>query len=199
MADYPVQVTYAPDEGQNRLWGIPIVGVVVRLIMCIPQAIVLLVLSIVLYVVLLVNWIPVLVNGRQASWIYMVAGGYLRLTTRVSAFTLLLTGKYPPFGPGGEHTVNVTFDETETQNRLWGIPFFGILVRWIVLLPHWFVLVLLSIVASILALFTWVPILLNGRTSEWAVKYVGGFYRYSARVLAYGFLLTGRYPPFSLD
>ena len=45
-----------------------------------------------------------------------------------------MTGKYPPFGPGGEHTIDLTFDETEQQNRLWGIPFVGLLVRSILLI-----------------------------------------------------------------
>lgn len=41
MSDYPVQVSVAPDEGQNRLWGIPVLGIVVRSILVIPQAVLL--------------------------------------------------------------------------------------------------------------------------------------------------------------
>jgi hypothetical protein len=48
-------------------------------------------------------------------------------------------------------------------------------------------------------LFTWVPVLLNGRTADWVVRWIGGFYRWSIRVSAYAFLLTGKYPPFSLE
>ena len=42
---YPVNLTVAPDEGQNRLWGIPFVGLTIRAILVIPQAIVLLILG----------------------------------------------------------------------------------------------------------------------------------------------------------
>lgn len=199
MSSHPVNVTYGPDEGQNRLWGIPLVGAVIRAILIIPQVVVLAVLGIVLYVILLVNWIPILVNGRQAAWIYTVAGGMLRLSTQLTAYVLLMTGRYPPFWIDGDHTVNVTFDPTETQNQLWGIPILGVLVRLIALIPHLIVLALLGVVVAILSLFTWVPVLLNGRTSDWVVRWIGGFYRWSARVSAYALLLTGRYPPFSLD
>jgi hypothetical protein len=199
MSDYPVQVTYAPDEGQNRLWGIPLLGLIVRSILVIPQVIVLAVLGIVMYFAMLVSWAPVLINGRMASWGYTLFGGYIRLTTRISTYVVLLTGVYPPFGPGGDHTVNVTFDETEEQNRLWGIPIVGIVVRWFALIPHFFVLFFLGIVAAVLGLFSWLPVLMNGRTSDWVVRWIGGFYRWTARVTAYALLLTGKYPPFSLD
>jgi hypothetical protein len=199
MSDYPVKVSYAPDDGQNRLWGIPLVGIVIRSILVIPQAIVLALLGLVIYVLMLISWAPVLLSGRMATWGYTLFGGYLRLSTRITAYILLITGRYPPFGPGGEYTVDVTFDESEAQNRLWGIPFFGILVRVIILIPHFVVLAVLGFVVSILSLFTWVPVLMTGRTSDWVVRWVGGYYRWSVRVGSYALLLTGRYPPFSLD
>ena len=199
MSDYPVILHYAPDEGQNRLWGIPLVGLVVRAILCIPQAIVLGVLGLVMYVVVLVNWIPILVNGRQAAWINTVAGGVFRMSSRVTAYILLVTGVYPPFWIEGEHPVTFTLEPGEEQNRLWGIPFVGILVRLFLLIPHAIALAVLGFVVGILALFTWVPVLLNGRTGDWVTRWIGGFYRWSVRVYAYAFLLTAKYPPFSLD
>lgn len=198
-SDYPVRVTYAPDSGQNRLWGIPLVGLVIRSILILPQAIVLAILALVAALAFLISWAPILFNGRMAGWGYTLYGGFLRLSLRVSVYVLLMTGRYPPFGPGGEHTAGLDFDETEAQNRLWGIPILGVMVRYILLIPHLLVLWVLGLVVGILSLFTWVPVLLNARTGDWVVKYVGGYYRWSTRVAAYALLLTGRYPPFSLD
>ena len=199
MSDYPVTLTYAPDEGQSRIWGIPLVGIIVRSVLCIPQAIVLGVLGLLMYVVAFVNWIPILVNGRQAAWICTLAGGTFRMSTRVSAYILLMTGAYPPFWIEGEHPVNFSLEPGEEQNRLWGIPLLGFLVRLVLLIPHVIALSILGIVVGILALFTWVPVLLNGRTGDWVLRWIGGFYRWSARVYAYAFLLTAKYPPFNLD
>ena len=196
---YPVNFSVAPDDGQNRLWGIPFVGLTIRAILVIPQAIVLFFLAFVLFFVLLLNWIPILINGRQAEFTYTIIGGYLRLGSRVGGYILLMTGKYPPFGPGGEHTIDLTFDETEQQNRLWGIPFVGLFVRWILLIPHFIVLFFIGIVFAFITLITWIPVLVNGRTADWVVRWVGGFYRWFNRVYAYGWLLTGKYPPFRLD
>lgn len=196
--DYPVDVTLPRDKGQSRLWGIPFVGLLIRSFLAIPQVVVLIVLAVVMAVVLLINWLPVLVNGRQARFAYSVIGGYLRLSTRVAGYVLLLTGRYPPFGPGGEHPIEVTFDETDRQHRLWGIPLVGLWIRWILLVPHWIVLALLGIVVGVLNLVIWVPVLLNGRQAEVIVRWVGGYYRWAVRVYAYAFLLTGTYPPFRL-
>ena len=196
---YPVNMTIAPDEGQNRLWGIPFVGLTIRAILVIPQAIVLWLLAVLAGLSTLFSWIPILVNGRQAAFVYTFTGGYLRLGTRVGGYVLLMTGKYPPFGPGGEHTINLTFDETEEQNRLWGIPLIGLMVRWILLIPHFIVLFFVAIVLGFVSLVTWIPVLVNGRTADWVVRWVGGFYRWFNRVYAYGLLLTGKYPPFRLD
>jgi Domain of unknown function (DUF4389) len=199
MSDDPVTLTYAPDAGQNRLWGIPLVGICVRAVLCIPQAIVLAALGLLMYVVAFVSWIPILVNGRQADWIYTYAGGTFRMSMRVTAYLLLMTGVYPPFWIEGDHPVSFTLRTGEEQNRLWGIPFVGVIVRLFLLIPHAVALAVLGVFVGILALFTWVPVLLNGRTGDWVIRWIGGFYRWSSRVYAYAFLLTAKYPPFSLD
>jgi uncharacterized protein DUF4389 len=199
LSDYPVVIDVPTDPGQNRLWGIPCVGLLVRSILVIPQFIVLWVLGIITGLLTIVSWAPILIAGRQASFVYTIAGGYLRLSTRVAGYVLLLTGRYPPFGPGGEHSIDVTFDESDRQNRLWGIPFVGLLVRWIILIPHFIVLMLIGIVVAFMILVSWVPVLFLGRQAEVIVQWIGGFYRWGVRVSAYALLLSGKYPPFRLD
>ena len=50
-----------------------------------------------------------------------------------------------------------------------------------------------------MTLVTWIPVLVNGRTGDWVVRWIGGFYRWFDRVYGYALLLTGTYPPFRLD
>jgi Domain of unknown function (DUF4389) len=196
---YPVHLSVGPDEGQNRLWGIPFFGIFARWIILIPHLILLFFLGIGIYLFALVNWIPVLVNGRQASWGYTLGEAYYALSTRVGMYLSLVTGKYPPIGWSGDHPVNVSFERGEPQNRLWGIPIVGVLVRWILLIPQFFVIWILAIVVGLLFLVSWIPVLVNGRQATAIVTFMTGFYRWTLRVLAYGLLLTGTYPPFSFD
>ncbi len=195
---YPVSVIVPHDPGQNRLWGIPLIGIWIRAILVIPQAIVLFVLALGVAVLLLVSWIPILFTGRQTGYLYDVVGGYFRLWARTGLYVALMTGRYPPFGPGGEAPISVTYDRREEQNRLWGIPVLGIWVRVILLIPHFIIIWVLGIGVGLIAWISWIPVLGNGRQSDAIVDYVSGVIRWSVRVGSYALLLTGTYPPFRL-
>jgi hypothetical protein len=193
-----VTVTVPPDPGQQRLWGIPWLGILVRWLLCIPQLVVLAVLGFVLYLTIFVSWIPILVNGRQANAIVDLFSTVARIQSRTTLFVMLATGAYPWFNALPEHPIQVHIDRDEPQHRLWGIPFFGIVVRAILCIPHAIVIWLLGIGAGFLILVSWIPILVNGRQADAIVGYLGGVYRYSLRVGSYVVLVTGTYPPFRL-
>jgi hypothetical protein len=98
--DHPVSVRF--DEGVriNRLWGIPVIGQMVRAILLIPHLIILWFLAILTWFLMLVVWVPVLIFGRQADLIYTLVGGMYRWQLRVSAYLLLMVDRYPPFSFG---------------------------------------------------------------------------------------------------
>jgi Domain of unknown function (DUF4389) len=197
--DQPIQMSVPADPGQSRLWGIPFLGIWVRALLLIPVAIELFFLFLAVSILFLVSWIPVLVQGRQAPFITQIVGGTLRLSSRAALYALLATGSYPWFGIGNEHPITVTYDEYEPQNRLWGIPVLGIAARAILLIPHFFVLWILGIIAAFVVLVSWIPVLISGRQAEPIVTYLAGVYRWGVRVSAYATLLTGTYPPFRLS
>jgi Domain of unknown function (DUF4389) len=74
-----------------------------------------------------------------------------------------------------------------------------VLVRLLMAIPHYVVLYFLAIGAAIVAFIGWWGALFTGRLPEFAVTYLTGYVRWSARVFAYLMLLTDVYPPFSLD
>ena len=81
----------------NRLWGIPILGFLVRLIVLIPQIIVLILAGTLVGLSLLVLWIPILVNGKYPGWAVSLFGNVIRYGARVEAYLLFLPVPYPPF------------------------------------------------------------------------------------------------------
>ena len=62
-----------------------------------------------------------------------------------------------------------------------------------------FLLFFLAIAAFVVAFLGWWGALLTGRLPEFAVNYLTGFMRWVLRYQAYLYLLTGVYPPFTLD
>ena len=94
----PVELTINLDgRSMSRLWGIPLVGFMIRYLVLIPHLIVLGILFLIGYILLLVLWIPILLFGRYPGWAVSYYGGLLRYMARVEAYLLLLPIPYPPF------------------------------------------------------------------------------------------------------
>jgi Domain of unknown function (DUF4389) len=88
----PVRTGFLPElENRNRL------TVGFRIILVIPQAIVLALLVVAAVVVLVIALFAVLFTGRWPEGLRSFVVGVMRWGTRVSAYFLLLTDKYPPF------------------------------------------------------------------------------------------------------
>jgi hypothetical protein len=88
----PVRTGFVPElENRNRL------TVGFRIILVIPQAIVLAILVVAALVAWVVALFAVLFTGRWPEGLRSFVVGVMRWGTRVSAYLLLLTDKYPPF------------------------------------------------------------------------------------------------------
>lgn len=74
----------------------------------------------------------------------------------------------------------------------------GFLARLIALIPHFLVLFLLGLFTLVVWLIVWIPIFINARIPDVAVRIFRSWLRYSARVASYAWLLPVPYPPFTL-
>ena len=87
--------------------------------------------------------------------------------------------------------VQAEFGAAERQNR-WSVAF-----RWILVIPHWFVLVAVGIAAEVLVVLGWFAALVTGRFPASFASFVSGVLQYQTRVAAYGGLMHDLFPPFS--
>jgi hypothetical protein len=69
--------------------------------------------------------------------------------------------------------------------------------QWL-LTPQWFVGFVYGIGAMLVYVASWFVVLFTGRYPEGMFNYMVGVIRWGHRVTAYGFLMTDKYPPFSL-
>ena len=72
------------------------------------------------------------------------------------------------------------------------------LVKWLLAFPHYLVLAVVGIAAFFAVLFAFFAVLFTGSYPRGLFDFVAGTLRWSYRVVGYVFLLTDRYPPFSL-
>ncbi|MDE2670383.1 MAG: DUF4389 domain-containing protein [Chloroflexota bacterium] len=91
------------------------------------------------------------------------------------------------------YPVEFEVDDAMEQNRL------SILFRWLLVIPHAIILSFLGVAAGIVVVLAWFTILFAGRFPEALLRFTTGYSRWAARANAYGSLLTGAYPPFSME
>jgi hypothetical protein len=195
-------VSFDLPASNNRFFAIPLLGYLAKTIMLVPHFFLLTLLGAAAMLAQLVLWAPVLVKGRYPGWGEKLIGGTLRWGARVQAYHFGLTDRYPPFGFGSNddtaYPVQVRFEVPSLSGRFWAVPVVGWLAKLVMLVPHFVVLYALSIVALLLNLVTWAPVLFRGRYPEWGYSLVGGYLRWYTRVSAFLFGLNDQYPPFQL-
>lgn len=194
---YPIVLTLASPLSSGRFWAIPVLGAFVKGIMLIPHGIILYVLAIAMGISHLVIWLFVLLGGRYPDWGFQLTAGYVRWAFRVAMYFYGLTDAYPAFGMDAPGDIFIA--RPETSSRFFAIPFIGIFVKGLILIPHFIILYVLGFVVGLCQLVIWIPVLFVGHYPDWAFGLVGGTLLWACRVYSYLLGLTDSYPPFSFS
>jgi hypothetical protein len=72
------------------------------------------------------------------------------------------------------------------------------LVKWLLVIPHFFVLLFVAIGAFFVGIYAFFAVLITGRWPRGAFDYLVGTFRWAYRVAAYYHLMVDPYPPFSM-
>lgn len=137
----------------------------------------------------------ILFRQRYPRWWFDFNLELNRFSTRVVAYLLLLTDRYPSTVEKQSVQLDIEYPDVKKDlNRY--LP----LVKWFLAIPHYFVLFFLAIGVVLATVVAWFAILFTGRYPKELFDFVVGVGRWGLRVTAYAFLLTtDKYPPFSLD
>ena len=144
-------------------------------------------------------FIPILImllfRRKYPRWWFDWNLELLRFSSRVSAYFWLLRDEYP--STDEEQAVHLDLDYPDAQQDLnrW-LP----IVKWFLVIPHYIILIPLSIVALLCIIGAWFAILFTSRYPRDLFDLVVGVSRWWLRVIAYAFILvTDQYPPFRLS
>jgi hypothetical protein len=169
---------------QQRRWT-----VLLRLILVIPQYVVLLIIAVAYLVVVIIGWFAALVLGRLPDWAHVFLTGFVRWQTRVGAYFYLLTDQYPPFSFEDEdYPVRPVLPPSGRLNR-WAVLF-----RLILIIPAAFfgTIVAYGLVAPLL-LVTWLIVLVGGEMPGALYWAYSALLRYQMRFQAFFAMLTPVY------
>ncbi len=118
-----------------------------------------------------------------------------RFGYRVAAYVALLRDEYPSTDDEQAIHVLINYPDAQTELNRW-LP----LVKWFLAIPHYIVLLVLSLAALVCVIIAWFAILFTGTYPRSLFDFNVGVLRWGLRVSAYAFLLaTDRYPPFQLS
>ncbi len=133
-------------------------------------------------------------RGIYPSYALAFNQALLALSTRVSAYILLLNDNYPSIEESAD--VKITFPDVDGGAKLNRyLP----LVKWFLALPLYLVGLVYVIYGLAVLIFTWFTILFTGKMPAASGEVLLGVTQYWNRVYGYAFLLvTDEYPSFSL-
>ena len=184
---HPIRLVVNDDLQRNRL------TVFFRLILAIPLLLWAVLWGVIAMLAWIVNWFATLFMGQSPEGLHNFLATYLRYTTHVRAYTLLVADPYPPFtGKEGTYPIDLEVDPPERQNRL------TVFFRGILAIPALFLSNLLSQLNQLLAIFSWFIALITGRVPEGIRNFAALAMRIETQTYAYAMLLTGRYPSFNV-
>ena len=134
-------------------------------------------------------------RGKYPRWWFDWNVELMRFTNRVYAYGALLSDRYPSTDEQQYVKLELEYPDAREDLNRW-LP----LVKWLLAIPHYVVLAVLSIGALFAVVAAWISILFTGRYPRALFDYVVGVMRWSNRVSAYAFVLaTDKYPPFRLS
>ena len=179
----PVEVRFGERGPQSRVTAF------FRIIMVIPQFIVLFFVAIAAGVVLFIGWFGALFTGRLPQFAVEFLSGFLRWQTRVIAYGYFLTGQYPPFSlqPVAEYPVDI-WVQSGKLNR-WSVLF-----RIILVIPAGIVATVLAYGLGILSIILWAATVILGQLPESFFDATAAVIRYETRYYGYWSMLTSFYP-----
>jgi hypothetical protein len=164
--------------------------ILIRLLLAIPQFIVLFFVGIGVFFVAVVAWFTALFTGRVPQGMAAFLQSYVRWSARVGSYFDLLTAEYPPFDgqPNDAYPIDVEFPELTDLNRA------AVFFRIIIAIPGY---AMASFLGSGLVLFIfpfWICALILGRLPDPVYRAVGTVTRFQVRLQAYMLLVTPEYP-----
>jgi hypothetical protein len=181
----PVQVAAAQALAQRR------VTVLFRLFMLIPHFVVLYFLGIAAGIVAFIGWWAALFTGWLPEFAASFLSGYVRWSTRVAAYGMLLTDVYPPFSLEDEpgYPVQLALPVRERLNPL------AVLFRIILVIPAGLLSWLVQYGGlTVVAFIAWLITLITGKLPDSLHAAYTAILRYTTRLNCYLYMLTPAYP-----
>jgi hypothetical protein len=164
--------------------------ILIRLLLAIPQFIVLFFVSIGVFFVAIAAWFMALFTGRVPEVPASFFQRFIRWSARVTSYVYLLTAEYPPFDgrPNAAYPIDVEFPELTDLNRA------AVLFRIILAFPAYAIQSFIGLGTTVFVIPFWICALILGRLPDPVYRAIGTLTRYEVRLQGYMLMVTPEYP-----
>lgn len=198
MSGYPVRYDVEYPEKLSRWLNNPFL-LFIKFILAIPHIFILYILGLLANVVFIIASVAVLFTGNYPRGMFNFAVGVQRWGANLGAYIFMLRDDYPPFSmDAGKYPVTYEVDYPPSLSR-WLNFLLLIWIKWLLLIPHFLVLILLIIVEYIVFIIAGFAILFTGKYPRGLFNFTVGVQRWGLRLNAYAYMFTDKYPPFSMS
>jgi hypothetical protein len=164
--------------------------ILIRLLLSIPQFIVLFFVAIGVFFVAIAAWFTALFTGRVPVVPASFFQRFIRWSARVTSYLYLLTAEYPPFDgqPNAAYPIDVEFPELTDLNRA------AVLFRIVLGIPAYAIQGFIGLGVGLFVIPFWICALILGRLPDPVYRALGTLTRYETRLQAYMLMVTPEYP-----
>lgn len=164
----------------------------VKWLLAIPHFIVLAFYGMLVSLIVWLAWFVILFTKRYPDSLFKLVLDYMRWTANVNAYVMFQRDEYPPFGDG-PYPVRLDLAYPAELSR------WLIFIKWLIVIPNIFVYALVGLALGVAIFIAWWVILITGSMPRGLFDFITGANRWGYRINAYTWLMTDKYPPFSLD
>jgi hypothetical protein len=201
-APYPVRLEVTRPESQSRITNFPLgIGSFIRFLLLIPHFFILYFFQIVANLIYFIATFAILFTGRYPEGMFRFYVGYTRWMANVYSYFTGVHDRYPPFSieEQPDYPLHLEVDYVPSASRLLNFPVLGLIIKVILLIPHFIVVYFLVLAAFVVVFIAQFAILFTGSFPAGMHSFVVGVGRWWMRINAYLYALTDKYPPFSFS
>lgn len=195
---YP-HLVVANNEKPNKLFAFPLIGILIKIILLLPVLLELFLLILVSLFVISINWFVISFTGKYWTSAYTFFLGLMRLGTKIRLYVWGITDKYPGFTFDTKGLFELDIPKPEKPNKWLAIPFVGIAIRAVLLIPYSIFDDVLDRASSIAMVMSWFAVTFKGKFPESLYEFERDSLRVSLASSSYLLGLSDKYPSFSIS
>lgn len=198
LSSYP-KISLPFINNPSRLLNFPILGLMIKSILVLPQHIGLSFLLVVIVLLSVVNMIAILVTGKYLKDMERLIQVFTKLDLKVKAYIFGLTNVYPGFTSNLHEGWELTMEAPQNPKRLFALPLIGPLVRSVLLLPYLIWMHIVEFAATIGYLSAQCIILFTGKYHPALFEINRDSFILKLRSFYYFFGMSDKYPSLAIS